>query len=177
VTGRHNVSVLQTGKIGVATGLTDQSRWLRFEKSLYDLIKGLRNHKDGEDEYVQSCLRECKAEIKSQDMGRHSVLNSPGQLRMLNLDRQKGNCTPKADLPGNVRLRYVMGLLPCPGSNVLLEIPSKTSGILRGGTEFPPRYGSADVGNKYVEEGPLNQLLETQASQDYPLPRSLLCKD
>ncbi|KAJ5640377.1 hypothetical protein N7528_000002 [Penicillium herquei] len=38
-----------------------------FEKSLYDLIKGLRNHKGGEDEYVQSCLRECKAEIKSQD--------------------------------------------------------------------------------------------------------------
>ncbi|KAJ6015062.1 hypothetical protein N7540_009653 [Penicillium herquei] len=27
----------------------------------------LRNHKGGEDEYVQSCLRECKAEIKSQD--------------------------------------------------------------------------------------------------------------
>ncbi|KAJ5707188.1 hypothetical protein N7488_006989, partial [Penicillium malachiteum] len=38
-----------------------------FEKSLYDLIKGLRNHKGGEDEYVQSCLRECKTEIKSQD--------------------------------------------------------------------------------------------------------------
>ncbi|KAJ5637273.1 hypothetical protein N7490_007152, partial [Penicillium lividum] len=38
-----------------------------FEKSLYDLIKGLRNHKGGEDEYVQACLRECKAEIKLQD--------------------------------------------------------------------------------------------------------------
>lgn len=44
----------------------------RFEKSLYDLIKGLRTHKGGEDEYVQDCLRECKAEIKSQDMGRQA---------------------------------------------------------------------------------------------------------
>ena len=41
----------------------------RFEKSLYDLIKGLRNHKGAEEEYVQGSLRECKAEIKSQDMG------------------------------------------------------------------------------------------------------------
>ncbi|CEJ57533.1 hypothetical protein PMG11_06224 [Penicillium brasilianum] len=44
-----------------------------FEKSLYDLIKGLRTHKGGEDEYVQSCLRECKAEIKSQDMDKKAT--------------------------------------------------------------------------------------------------------
>jgi hypothetical protein len=56
---------------------------------------------------------------------------------MLNLDRQKGNGTIEAHLPGNVWLRHVMGFLPCPGSNVLLEIPPKTSGIFRGGTELP----------------------------------------
>lgn len=41
----------------------------RFEKSLYDLIKGLRSHKGAEEDYIHSSLRECKAEIKSQDMG------------------------------------------------------------------------------------------------------------
>ena len=41
----------------------------RFEKSLYDLIKGLRNHKGAEEDYIQDSLRECKAEIKSQDTG------------------------------------------------------------------------------------------------------------
>lgn len=41
----------------------------RFEKSLYDLIKGLRNHKGAEEDYIQNSLRECKAEIKSQDTG------------------------------------------------------------------------------------------------------------
>ncbi|KAK4246278.1 adaptin N terminal region-domain-containing protein [Corynascus novoguineensis] len=41
---------------------------LRFEKSLYDLIRGLRNHKGNEKEYIQSCLKECRAEIRSQDM-------------------------------------------------------------------------------------------------------------
>ncbi|KAJ5664765.1 hypothetical protein N7462_011578, partial [Penicillium macrosclerotiorum] len=45
----------------------------RFEKSLYDLIKGLRNHKGGEDEFIKSCLRECKAEIKSQDMDKKAT--------------------------------------------------------------------------------------------------------
>ncbi|KAA8630626.1 hypothetical protein SMACR_08352 [Sordaria macrospora] len=39
-----------------------------FEKSLYDLIRGLRNHKGNEKEYIQNCLKECRSEIKSQDM-------------------------------------------------------------------------------------------------------------
>jgi AP-3 complex subunit delta-1 len=40
----------------------------RFEKSLYDLIRGLRNHKGNENEYIQNCLKECRSEIRSQDM-------------------------------------------------------------------------------------------------------------
>ncbi|EON69188.1 hypothetical protein W97_08546 [Coniosporium apollinis CBS 100218] len=39
-----------------------------FEKSLYDLIRGLRNHKGNERAYIQESLRECRREIKSQDM-------------------------------------------------------------------------------------------------------------
>lgn len=39
-----------------------------FEKSLYDLIRGLRNHKGNEREYIQDTIRECRKEIKSQDM-------------------------------------------------------------------------------------------------------------
>ncbi|RDW93225.1 putative AP-3 complex subunit delta [Aspergillus mulundensis] len=45
----------------------------RFEKSLYDLIKGLRNHKGSEEDYIQSSLRECKAEIRSQDMDKKAT--------------------------------------------------------------------------------------------------------
>ncbi|KAK0728392.1 adaptin N terminal region-domain-containing protein [Lasiosphaeria miniovina] len=39
-----------------------------FEKSLYDLIRGRRNHKGHEKEYIQNCLKECRSEIRSQDM-------------------------------------------------------------------------------------------------------------
>ncbi|OTB05812.1 hypothetical protein M426DRAFT_319494 [Hypoxylon sp. CI-4A] len=39
-----------------------------FEKSLYDLIRGMRNHKGNEKEYLQNCLKECRAEIRSQDL-------------------------------------------------------------------------------------------------------------
>lgn len=42
----------------------------RFEKSLYDLIRGLRNHKGNEKEYIQKSLKECRAEIRGSDMGR-----------------------------------------------------------------------------------------------------------
>jgi AP-3 complex subunit delta-1 len=39
-----------------------------FEKSLYDLIRGLRSHKGHEREYIQDALRECRKEVKGQDM-------------------------------------------------------------------------------------------------------------
>lgn len=39
-----------------------------FEKSLYDLIRGLRNHKGNERAYIQDSIRECRREIKTQDM-------------------------------------------------------------------------------------------------------------
>jgi len=41
----------------------------RFEKSLYDLIRGLRNHKGNEKEYIQNSLKECRAEVRGSDMG------------------------------------------------------------------------------------------------------------
>ncbi|KAG9785596.1 Adaptor protein complex AP-3 delta subunit, partial [Aureobasidium melanogenum] len=39
-----------------------------FEKSLVDLIRGLRGHKGNEAEYIQSALKECRTEIRSQDL-------------------------------------------------------------------------------------------------------------
>jgi AP-3 complex subunit delta len=39
-----------------------------FEKSLYDLIRGLRSHKGNEAEYIQGILKECRIEVRSQDM-------------------------------------------------------------------------------------------------------------
>ena len=39
-----------------------------FEKSLYDLIRGLRSHKGNESEYIQGVLKECRTEVRSQDM-------------------------------------------------------------------------------------------------------------
>ncbi|CAK7198283.1 AP-3 complex subunit delta [Sporothrix eucalyptigena] len=44
--------------------------WLHllFEKSLLDLIRGLRHHKGNEKAYIQNSLKECRAEVRSQDM-------------------------------------------------------------------------------------------------------------
>src|SRR6201996_4073531 len=39
-----------------------------FEKSLVDLIRGLRGHKGNEAEYIQGALKECRSEIRSEDL-------------------------------------------------------------------------------------------------------------
>lgn len=39
-----------------------------FEKDIYQLIRGLRAHKGNEREYIQESLKECRKEIRSQDM-------------------------------------------------------------------------------------------------------------
>ncbi|KAL1304667.1 hypothetical protein AAFC00_003626 [Neodothiora populina] len=39
-----------------------------FEKDLYSLIRGLRNHKGNEREYIQESIKECRKEIRSPDM-------------------------------------------------------------------------------------------------------------
>ncbi|KAF4553933.1 AP-3 complex subunit delta-like protein [Elsinoe fawcettii] len=39
-----------------------------FEKDLYALIRGLRNHKGAEASYIQSSLQECRKEIRGSDM-------------------------------------------------------------------------------------------------------------
>ena len=39
-----------------------------FEKDIYQLIRGLRAHKGNEREYIQSSMKECRKEIRSQDM-------------------------------------------------------------------------------------------------------------
>ncbi|EPX73195.1 AP-3 adaptor complex subunit Apl5 [Schizosaccharomyces octosporus yFS286] len=38
-----------------------------FERSLNDLIKGIRSHKDDEESYINGCLLECRKEVSSQD--------------------------------------------------------------------------------------------------------------
>ncbi|RMZ82953.1 hypothetical protein DV737_g1753, partial [Chaetothyriales sp. CBS 132003] len=53
-----------------------------FEKSLVDLIKGLRNHKGHEAEYIQNALKECRREAKSQDMD----LKATAMLKLVYLE-------------------------------------------------------------------------------------------
>ncbi|KAK8047582.1 hypothetical protein PG996_015646 [Apiospora saccharicola] len=65
--------------IGIAFRLLYDSR---FEKSLYDLIRGMRNHKGNEREYIQNCLKECRAEIRSQDLD----LKATAMLKLVYLE-------------------------------------------------------------------------------------------
>lgn len=39
-----------------------------FEKDLYSLIRGLRNHKGNEREYIQDSIKECRKEVRGSDM-------------------------------------------------------------------------------------------------------------
>lgn len=71
---------------------------IRFEKSLYDLIRGLRNHKGNEREYIQSCLKECRSEIRSQDMG-SSTAAPCNDMKLTPGYRRQGHGLAQAGLP------------------------------------------------------------------------------
>ena len=75
----------------------------RFEKSLYDLIRGLRNHKGNERAYIQDSIRECRREIKSQDMGTCTSCPPRGMVSgRLRRDRPQGDGVDEVDVLGNV---------------------------------------------------------------------------
>lgn len=40
---------------------------LSFQKSLTDLVRGIRNNKGNEATYISQCIQEIKAELKSED--------------------------------------------------------------------------------------------------------------
>lgn len=87
----------------------------RFEKSLYDLIRGLRNHKGNEKEYIQKSLKECRAEVRSQDMGEYQTFRYPRMDKLTSsTSRRQGDGAPKAHLPRDARPRHVLGFLPRP---------------------------------------------------------------
>jgi hypothetical protein len=73
---------------------------VRFEKSLYDLIRGMRHQTGHEDAYIQASLKECRKEIKGQDMSRSTKCSAV--IMCLRLLRPEGNCLTEVDLPGNV---------------------------------------------------------------------------
>jgi AP-3 complex subunit delta-1 len=39
-----------------------------FEKSLTDLVKGIRANKNNEEQFIRMCIQECKNELKQQDI-------------------------------------------------------------------------------------------------------------
>lgn len=75
----------------------------RFEKSLYDLIRGLRNHKGNEKEYIQKSLKECRAEVRSQDMGSSATRVGRFTVLLMHVDRLEGDSPAEAGLLGNGR--------------------------------------------------------------------------
>lgn len=61
---------------------TDWANLFRFEKSLYDLIRGLRQNKGNEKAYIQNCLKECRQEVRSTD----GDLKATAILKLIYLD-------------------------------------------------------------------------------------------
>jgi AP-3 complex subunit delta-1 len=53
-----------------------------FEKSLYDLIRGLRANKGNERNYILESLKECRQEAKSQDLD----IKATAILKLIYLD-------------------------------------------------------------------------------------------
>lgn len=132
---------------------------IRFEKSLYDLIRGLRNHKGKEPEYIQESLRECQKEIKSQDMGSYDrFFDLSWELRTIWFSsnfmiRLEGHSFVKAYLSRNVRTRHVMGIIQRTRSYVFTKLSPKAGWLLGCYTELSCRYRGPYACGELTEEG------------------------
>lgn len=152
----------------------------RFEKSLYDLIRGLRNHKGNEKEYIQKSLKECRAEVRGQDMGSSPAIPVSSRVRsyvsrlegcfsgmegfdvslvctrplMRYTARSQGDGAAQAHLPRDGRPRHVLGVFPCARGHVVAQVPPEASGISGCSPELSARYRSPDVGYQPAQEGP-----------------------
>ena len=67
--------------------------------------------------------------------------------------RSKSHGPIEARLSRNVWPRYVLGIVPRPGSDVVSQIPPETSRIPRSCAEFPTRHRSFDAGYESAQEG------------------------
>lgn len=65
---KHDYSSLPLNSTWGSLFPTIRPDYAMFEKDLYALIRGLRNHKGNEREYIQDSLKECRREIRSNDM-------------------------------------------------------------------------------------------------------------
>lgn len=123
----------------------------RFEKSLYDLIQGLRNHKGNEKAYIQNSLKECRAEIRGKDMGQFISQHclDKGSLRC----RRQSHRTSQACVPRNVRSRHVLGGVPCPRGYVVCKVFAEKSRLSWCCSELSTRHRSSYAGNQPPKEG------------------------
>lgn len=85
----------------------------------------------------------------------HSLSGLPSLVSFLNLtvNRQENDRPSKADIPRNVRIRHVLGILPRPRSDVFVETLTEAHWILSSSSKFSRRDRSADAGDESAEEG------------------------
>lgn len=127
----------------------------RFEKDLYALIRGLRNHKGNEREYIQESIKECRKEIRSQDMGMYTgdFLGWHQENGGLKTRRPEGSGPDEASLPRDVRTRHVMGLLQCAGGYVVAKVLTEEGWVPGCCAELQTRHGGLNAGREPTEEG------------------------
>ncbi|CAF1649209.1 unnamed protein product, partial [Didymodactylos carnosus] len=58
-----------------------------FDKSLHDIVRGIRNHKDNEAKYIAECIDEIKQELKQDNIAiKANAVNKLTYLQMLGYD-------------------------------------------------------------------------------------------
>ncbi|CAF4456106.1 unnamed protein product, partial [Rotaria sp. Silwood2] len=58
-----------------------------FDKSLHDLVRGIRNHKDNEAKYINEAIDEIKQELKQDNIAiKANAVNKLTYLQMLGYD-------------------------------------------------------------------------------------------
>jgi len=77
-----------------------------FEKSLNELIKGIRAHKGSEAKYIDAAIADCRKEVKSKDMD----IKAKAVLKLAYVPPL--HCSSTLTAATNVRVRVFVGVVP-----------------------------------------------------------------
>jgi hypothetical protein len=125
-----------------------------WERTLQDLIRGLRANKKDESKFIAKAVDEIRNEIKSDDM----ELKAGAVLKLTYVSCVLPNGTPVSlirvsMLARHVGLRYGLGVIPCRRGYVFLKASSEECRLPRCSAVIRPRHGRIDADYKSIEEG------------------------
>jgi hypothetical protein len=124
-----------------------------FEKSLTDLIRGIRANKKSEQKYISVCLQEIRTEVKLNDLDiKANAIAKLTYVRHIILSLSFVRSSYIHSIASNAGLRHVVGKFPYCRSHVESKVSSQTKRLPGSHIVVSTRHRCIDADNQSDEK-------------------------